>query len=88
MISAREAGLIACRQCARVWPRGRETCGRCGARLHSRDHHSLQRVWAWWAVGIMCYIPANLEPMLVTRTLVSTQQMGEKVCEELDKLAA
>ena len=69
MMTARAAGLIACRQCARVWPQGRETCGRCGAALQSRDHRSLQRVWAWWIAGIMCYIPANLEPMLITRTL-------------------
>ncbi len=34
---------------------------------------SLQKVWAWWLVGLGCYIPANLYPMLETRTLVSTQ---------------
>ena len=30
---------------------------------------SLQRVWAWWLAGIIAYIPANLYPMLETRTL-------------------
>jgi len=35
----------------------------------SRDRHSLQRVWALWIVGLMCYIPGNLYPMLRTRQL-------------------
>ena len=74
VLTARDAGLIACRRCARVWPAGTQTCGRCGSRLASRDRKSLQRVWAWWIAGVMCYIPANLYPMLVTRTLFSEQQ--------------
>ncbi len=69
--TAREAGLVACRRCARVWPQGTDTCGRCGTRLISRDPKSLQRVWGWWIAGLMCYIPANLYPMLETRTLLS-----------------
>ncbi len=72
MITAREAGLVACRACARVWPSDRKTCGRCGTRLQSRDRKSLQRVWAWWFAGLICYIPANLTPMLETRTLISS----------------
>lgn len=48
---------------------GRARCGRCGARLVSRDPNSLQRVWAWWIAGVICYIPANTEPMLLTKTL-------------------
>ncbi|MEM9794914.1 MAG: paraquat-inducible protein A [Pseudomonadota bacterium] len=30
---------------------------------------SLQRVWAWWWAGLLFYIPANVYPMLVTRTV-------------------
>ncbi len=30
---------------------------------------SLQRVWAWLLAGVIAYIPANLYPMLETRTL-------------------
>lgn len=30
---------------------------------------SLQRVWAWLAVGLICYIPANAFPMMITTTL-------------------
>ncbi len=39
-----------------------------------RDPHSLQRVWAMLLMGLICYIPANLYPMLRTRTLFSVQQ--------------
>jgi paraquat-inducible protein A len=72
-LTARDAGLVACRRCSRVWPMGTPTCARCGSRLRSRDPRSLSRVWAWWAAGIMAYVPANLWPMLETRTLFTSQ---------------
>lgn len=34
----------------------------------------MQRVWAWWFAGVIAYIPANTEPMLVTRTLLQSQE--------------
>lgn len=74
MVTARDAGLVACTTCTRVWPMGRATCGRCGARLQSRDRASMSRVWGWWVAGVMFYIPANLYPMLATKTLTSTSQ--------------
>ncbi|MEM7489277.1 MAG: paraquat-inducible protein A [Pseudomonadota bacterium] len=67
--TARDAGLVGCRHCTQVWPLGTETCGRCGGRLVSREETSLQRVWAWLAAGLLFYIPANVYPMLVTRTV-------------------
>ena len=73
-LTARTRGLVACTRCTKVWLVGRETCGRCGTRLVSRDYRSLQRVWAWLAVGIICYIPANLYPMLRTRMLFTTTE--------------
>ncbi len=73
VLTARDAGLVACRRCARVWPLGTAACARCGSRLVSRDPRSLSRVWAWWAAGVMAYVPANLWPMLETRTLIFTQ---------------
>jgi len=72
--SARELGLVACTRCTKVWPAGTETCGRCGKHLESRDTTSLQRVWAYWIVGFLCYIPANMYPMLQTRTLLTVQE--------------
>lgn len=69
ILSAREMGLVACTRCTRAWPLGTQICGRCGRKLISRDKDSLQRVWAFWVVGLMCYVPANVYPMLNTRTL-------------------
>lgn len=68
-LTARDAGLVACRRCTRVWPMGTPACDRCGARLVSRDDRALSRVWAWWAAGVLTWIPSNLYPMLETRTL-------------------
>ena len=68
-VSAREMGLVGCTHCAKVWPKGTEICGRCGLSLVSRDRRALSRVWAWWAAGVLAYIPANIYPMLITRTL-------------------
>jgi paraquat-inducible protein A len=49
-------------------------CARCGAVLSSRDIRSLSRVWAFWWAGLMAYIPANLGPMLTTKTLFGTTE--------------
>ncbi|MEM9707757.1 MAG: paraquat-inducible protein A [Pseudomonadota bacterium] len=73
-VTAKEVGLVGCRHCAKAWPRGTPRCARCGARLTSRDGGSLQRVWAWWFAGVLAYIPANIYPMLETRTLFHTQE--------------
>ncbi len=74
IISARDMGVVACRGCMRVWPAGTTRCARCGKPVVMRDEKSLQRVWALWLVGLMCYVPANMYPMLQTRTLVSVQE--------------
>ena len=72
--TARESGLVGCTRCARVWPMGQDSCGRCGKSLQSRDPLALQKVWAWWFAGVLAYIPANLYPMLTTRTLFTTDE--------------
>lgn len=69
IVNARELGVVACTRCTKAWPLGTEICGRCGHRLVSRDPLSLQRVWAFWLMGAICYIPANVFSMLETRTL-------------------
>ncbi|WP_373353090.1 paraquat-inducible protein A [Pseudoroseicyclus sp. CXY001] len=69
-LTARDAGLVGCRRCGRVWPMEDSLCGRCGTPLQSRDPRSLSRVWAFWVAGLIAYIPANLYPMLVTTTLL------------------
>ena len=71
-LTARAAGLVSCRTCGKVSPAGVETCPRCHSTLHSRMPASLQRVWALLAVGLICYIPANLYPMMITSSIGST----------------
>lgn len=73
-LTAREAGLVGCRTCGRVWPQGIHACARCGAGLQSRDLKSLQRVWAWLLAGLILYVPANLFPMLRTASLLETTE--------------
>ncbi|MEP1614100.1 MAG: paraquat-inducible protein A [Roseobacter sp.] len=73
-ITARDLGLVACTRCQQVWPITAKTCQRCGHSLQSRDHKSLQRVWAFWLIGVLCYVPANVYPMLETRALFYVQK--------------
>jgi paraquat-inducible protein A len=70
-LTARAAGLVGCRTCGKVSAAGVETCPRCHTALHSRMPASLQRVWALFAVGLICYIPANLYPMMITSSVGS-----------------
>jgi paraquat-inducible protein A len=73
-LTARAAGLVACRGCGRVHPGGTRVCARCEAPIRSRETDSLQRVWAWLLAGLILYIPANIYPMLLTRTLFDSQE--------------
>lgn len=73
-LTAKSAGLVACRTCGRVHASHLSQCELCGAHLVSRDVTSLQRVWAWWIAGLIAYIPANIYPMLLTTTLGKTSE--------------
>ena len=48
-------------------------CPRCGAELEWRRHHSIQYTWALVIAAAICYIPANVLPVLTTTTLGSTE---------------
>jgi paraquat-inducible protein A len=74
LITARQAGLVACRQCGQVHGATAQVCKRCGSALQSRDEQSLQRVWAWLIAGMIAYIPANIYPMLLTSTLIERSE--------------
>lgn len=74
LITARDAGLVACQQCGQVHPLQARICTRCEGRLRSRDAESLQKVWAWLIAGMIAYIPANIYPMLLTSTLVERSE--------------
>lgn len=75
-MSARAAGLVACATCGKLHRAPREEpvgarlrCARCGGALHSRKPNSLQRTWALLLTGIMLYLPANIYPIMITRSL-------------------
>ncbi|NWK79098.1 paraquat-inducible protein A [Aquitalea sp. LB_tupeE] len=50
------------------------SCPRCGASLHQRKPHSLQYAWAFLLAAMLCYIPANLMPIMLTEMLSGTQR--------------
>ena len=74
LITALEAGLVACQRCGQVHRQGTPRCKRCDGPLVSRDRDSLQKVWAWLIAGMIAYIPANVYPMLRTSTLVESSE--------------
>ncbi|MFK7869366.1 MAG: paraquat-inducible protein A [Roseobacter sp.] len=74
ILNAADLGLVGCRRCSRALPEGTKHCTRCGQRVTRRDTYSLQKVWAFWLFGLMAYIPANLYPMLHTRTLFYVEE--------------
>jgi paraquat-inducible protein A len=74
-LTAAQAGLISCETC-RLLLRPADTaepgyCPRCGAELMWRRHHSIQYTWALVVAAAICYIPANVLPMLTTTALGS-----------------
>lgn len=76
-VTAIEAGLVSCETCgllvqpASVAEPG--YCPRCGTELAARRHRSVERTWAFVIAAAICYIPANLLPVLGTTTLGSTE---------------
>jgi paraquat-inducible protein A len=48
-------------------------CARCGAALHVRKPSSLQRTWALLIAAAICYVPANLLPIMTVTSLGKAQ---------------
>jgi paraquat-inducible protein A len=76
-LTAAQAGLVSCETCA-LLVRPVEAvapgyCPRCGAGLAGRRHHSIQYTWALVIAAAICYIPANVLPVLTTTALGSTE---------------
>jgi paraquat-inducible protein A len=71
-----EAGLVSCETCALLSrpadPAEPGHCPRCGAVLEWRRHHSIQYTWALVIAAAICYIPANVLPVLNTTALGSS----------------
>ncbi|MBB4659272.1 paraquat-inducible protein A [Parvularcula dongshanensis] len=69
MRSAAEEGLALCRYCRTVVPADEPRCPVCHDRIVLRQPRQLQRVWAFWLVALIAYVPANLLPIMETVTL-------------------
>jgi paraquat-inducible protein A len=71
-LSAMQHGLQSCETCgllSRPAPGESEgRCPRCDEELAFRKPGALQRSWAFLAAAAICYVPANLLPVLSTRT--------------------
>jgi paraquat-inducible protein A len=77
-ITANEAGLVSCEICHLLARPANASepcfCPRCGAKLISRKHHSIQYTWALLIAAAICYIPANALPVLSTTTLGASDE--------------
>lgn len=49
------------------------SCPRCGGALHFRKQRSLERTWALVIAAILCYLPANLFPVMTVVSLGKRQ---------------
>jgi paraquat-inducible protein A len=65
-----QQNLVSCHLCSTVQSADRDRCGFCRHALHTRKHHSLQRVWSFLVTALVLYVPANLLPIM------NTDQMG------------
>jgi len=69
-VTAARAGLVRCGSCEKLSrarplaPGARARCPRCGAVLWRRKPGSLERSWAFLLAAIICYVPANLYPVM------------------------
>ena len=67
-----ELGLQSCEICGLLSrpaaDHGESACPRCGEVLHFRKRLSIQRTWALLLAAAVCYVPANLLPVLTTTT--------------------
>ncbi|WP_211452946.1 paraquat-inducible protein A [Collimonas antrihumi] len=72
-------GMMSCHHCGTVWREVSmhehgEHCERCGSALHQRKPDSIRRSWAFLIAACIMYIPANLMPVMITKTLLGVQE--------------
>jgi paraquat-inducible protein A len=77
MLTGMKVGLISCESCGLlsrpVDINEPGQCPRCGAELALRKHNTIQRSWAFIIAALICFIPANLLPVMVSTTLVGSE---------------
>lgn len=76
--TARAASLLHCHDCSLLSRPAAEdahapSCPRCGSALHFRKRNSLQRTWALVIAAAICYVPANVLPVMEVTSLGVTQ---------------
>ena len=72
-LTAAQAGLVSCETCS-LLSRPVDVakpgyCPRCGGELAVRHNNSIQYTWALVIAAAICYIPANMLPVLNTNAL-------------------
>ena len=76
-LSAAQAGLVSCETCGLLSRPATAAepgyCPRCGAELVWRRHHSIQHTWALVIAAAICYIPANVLPVLTSTKLGASE---------------
>ena len=76
-LTAAQAGLASCQTCgllSSARPSAQTSyCPRCGTALVFRRSHSIQNTWALIIAATICYVPANILPVLTTNTLTSSE---------------
>ncbi len=70
-------GIVSCEACGLLSrPAGAEEpgeCPRCGEELEFRRRDAIHRTWALVITAAICYLPANILPIVRTTTLTSDQ---------------
>jgi paraquat-inducible protein A len=74
-IQAASVGKAICHTCGLLGTLATgHACRRCGTTLHSRKPNSIQHCWALLIAAYALYLPANLLPIMETRSLFGMQQ--------------
>ena len=77
MLTGITLGLVSCESCGLlsrpVDINEPGQCPRCGEELALRKHNAIQRTWAFIIAALICFIPANLLPVMVSTTLVGSE---------------
>lgn len=72
------SGLALCKHCGLLskLTSTHETsyCPRCSHKLAFRRHEAIQRTWALIIAAVICYIPANILPVMTSVTLVGAEE--------------
>jgi paraquat-inducible protein A len=77
IVTGVKLGLVSCETCG-LLSRPADTvqpghCPRCGNELSMRRKNAIQRTWALIIAAAICYIPANIFPVLNTITVTSAE---------------